>query len=192
MIAPYSADTLKTDLQDIPFICIFTDASNHKDIKIFPTLVRYFHPKAGINVKILDLVNLRGETAEIIYESLIDVLEKHNLKEKVVGFCADNANTNFGGVERAGYCNIFRKLQDGLKRPIVGVGCAAHITHNAIQTAADLLPVDVGHIVTKIYSYFYIYTVRVENLEDFCEDAVKQDILHFCLQLKGSYKCIHL
>ncbi|KAL0901818.1 hypothetical protein ABMA27_006985 [Loxostege sticticalis] len=174
VIEPYSADVLKTELNDVPFICIYTDASNHKDIKIFPTLVRYFHPTTGINVKILDLVNLPGETAEMIYVSLMETLEKHNLKDKVIGFCADNANTNFGGVERSGQCNVFRKLQEGLGRQIVGVGCAAHIAHNAIQTAADLLPVDVEHIVTKIYSYFYIYTVRVENLKEFCEEAEMQ------------------
>lgn len=174
VIAPYSLDTLQTELNDVPFICISTDASNHKDLKIFPMLVRYFHPTTGINVKILDLVNLPGETAVIIYDSLMQILEKHNLKEKVVGFCADNANTNFGGVQREGQCNVFRKLEEGLGRQLVGVGCAAHIAHNAIQTAADLLPVDVEHIVTKIYSYFYIYTVRVENLKDFCEEAEMQ------------------
>lgn len=33
---------------------------------------------------------------------------------------------------------------------------------------------DVEHIVTKIYSYFYLYTVRVETLKDFCEEAEMQ------------------
>lgn len=51
VIAPYSSDILKTELQDDPFICIYTDASNHKDIKIFPTLVRYFHPKPALMLK---------------------------------------------------------------------------------------------------------------------------------------------
>lgn len=171
VIAPYSLSVLKAELNEVPFVCIYTDASNHKDIKVFSTLVRYFHPSTGINVKVLDLVNLPGETAEVIYESLMDILEKHNLKDKLIGFCADNANTNFGGVERGGQCNVFRKLQAGLGKPIVGVGCAAHIAHNAIQTAADLLPVDIEQIITKIYSYFYIYTVRVENLKDFCEEV---------------------
>lgn len=58
-----------------------------------------------------------------------------------------------------------------MNRNIIGVGCAAHILHNTIQTASDLLPADVENITAKIYSYFYIYTVRVESLKDFCESA---------------------
>ncbi|KAJ8893053.1 hypothetical protein PR048_005634 [Dryococelus australis] len=49
-----------------------------------------------------------------VYDSLMDILEKHNLKEKVIIFCADNTNTNFGGVQREGQCNAFFKLQQGL------------------------------------------------------------------------------
>lgn len=111
------------------------------------------------------------------------------------------SNTNFGGVERSGQCNVFKKLQEGLGRQIIGVGCAAHIAHNAIQTVAGLLPVDVKHIVKKIYSYFYIYTVRVENLKDFCEEAEMQykrmlgysktRWLALSPALRESYKCIH-
>jgi hypothetical protein len=48
------------------------------------------------------------------------------------------------------------------------VGCSALIIHNTVQTATDVLPVDIGGVVSKIYSYFYMYTVRVENLEEFC------------------------
>jgi hypothetical protein len=33
---------------------------------------------------------------------------------------------------------------------------------------------DVEHIVTKIYSYFYLYTVRVETLKNICEEAEMQ------------------
>ncbi|KAJ8880714.1 hypothetical protein PR048_017184 [Dryococelus australis] len=135
VIAPYSSDNLKTELNDVPFICIVTDASNNKDITIFPTLVQYFHPTTGINIKILYLLNVPGETTVIIYDSLVGILEKHNLKEKVIGFCADNANINFGGVQHEGQCNVFFKLQENLGR-----NCAAISAHNTIHTAADLLP----------------------------------------------------
>jgi hypothetical protein len=49
------------------------------------------------------------------------------------------------------------------------VGCPAHIIHNTIQTAAAVLPVDIEGIVLKIYSYFYLYTHRVENYKEFYE-----------------------
>jgi hypothetical protein len=41
--------------------------------------------------------------------------------------------------------------------------------HNALQTSADVLPTDVEAIVNKIFQYFHIYTVRVEELKEFCD-----------------------
>ena len=56
-----------------------------------------------------------------------------------------------------------------LGRNIVGVGCGAHIVHNCIQTAVDVLPIEVESLVVKIYKYFHIYTVHVTQLEEFCK-----------------------
>lgn len=145
---------------------MFSDASNHKDIKLFPTLIRYFDPEFGVKVKILDFVSLPGETSELISESILEILKKNNICQKLVAYCADNANTNFGIVARKGKKNVFAKLKLHLGREIIGIDCAAHIVHNAIQTAADL-PSDIEGIIGKIYSHFYIYTVRVESLKEF-------------------------
>lgn len=73
-----------------------------------------------------------------------------------------------GGKDRKAKNNVFCKLNKVLDREVIGVGCAAHIVHNAIQRASDYLPVDVETIMMKIYLYFYIYTVRVETLKEFC------------------------
>jgi hypothetical protein len=86
-----------------------------------------------------------------------------------LGICADNTNSNFGGRRRHGTGNIFYKIKADLGKDLIGVGCAAHIINNSIQTAADCLPVDVMAFISKIYSYFYIYTVRVNELKEFCE-----------------------
>lgn len=66
---------------------------------------------------------------------------------------------------------LYTILRKDLNQSIIGVGCAAHIIHNDIQTDADLLPVDVENIVVKIYTYFLIYIVRVKMLKEFCETA---------------------
>jgi hypothetical protein len=55
-----------------------------------------------------------------------------------------------------------------LKINIRGIGCAAHILHSALQTSADILPVYEA-IVNKIFQYFHIYTIRVEELKEFCD-----------------------
>lgn len=38
-----------------------------------------------------------------------------------------------------------------------------------LQTAVDVLPIEVEALVVKIYKYFYIYTVRVTELKEFCD-----------------------
>lgn len=171
VLCPYIMNQVKTELKDANFVTVFTDASNHKDVKLFPLMIRYFVPLAGVKVKILDMQSLPGETAQTICKFLVDALQRHGLTEKVVGFCADNANTNFGGLKRRGRNNVFAIMQDDLGRKLLGIGCAAHIVHNAIQTAGDCLPIDVEAVIMKIYYYFYIYTVRVQSFTEFCDFA---------------------
>ena len=156
-------------LKESDYITIMTDASNHKDTKLFPILVRFFQPYEGVCIKILDFQSQPGETSDIIVKYLQENIEKHGLNEKVVAYCGDNTNCNFGGSSRHGRNNVYTKLNNYLGRELIGVGCNAHILHNAIKTACDCLPIDVEVIIVKIYSYFYIYTVRVESLKEFCE-----------------------
>jgi hypothetical protein len=52
---------------------------------------------------------------------------------------------------------------------LIGIGCPAHVLHNAVQTAADCLPIDLQLVIKKIYQHFHIYCVRVEELKSFCE-----------------------
>ncbi|KAF2887706.1 hypothetical protein ILUMI_18467, partial [Ignelater luminosus] len=171
VLAPFAFDALTQELETSHFVSIFSDASNHKDIKLFPTLVRYFNTQNEISIKIIDVTSAPGETAEIISNLLLKVLDQNNLRNKLVAYCADNANTNFGGVSKKGNKNVFNKLKQNVPQKLIGIGCAAHIIHNTIQTAADLLPTDVDSVINKIYSHFYIFTVRVESLKTFCEEA---------------------
>jgi hypothetical protein len=65
---------------------------------------------------------------------------------------------------------FFAKLKtSNLKMKIQGPGCTAHILHNALQTSVDILSIDVKAIVNKIFQYFHIYTVQLEELKDFCD-----------------------
>jgi hypothetical protein len=91
------------------------------------------------------------------------------LKKSWFCYTADNTNSNFGGVKRKWNENVFRKVQSDLYRPILGIGCSAHIVNNSVQTACDSLPLDIEVIVINIYKYFHIYAVRVMKLKEFCE-----------------------
>ena len=62
-------------------------------------------------------------------------------------------------------------MQQVLGRKLIGVNCAAHILNNCMKAATDCLPIDVEVITVKIFSFFYIYTVRVEKLKEICENV---------------------
>lgn len=64
---------------------------------------------------------------------------------------------------------------------MLGVGCPAHILHNAIHHGVDQFDMfDIESIILKIYNYFSIYTVRTESLKDFCEftDITYRELLY--------------
>jgi hypothetical protein len=145
------------------------DSSNISEVKLVPIVVRYFSVEEGIQVKLLNFDEVSGETAQILTQYLLQCVKKYKLEEKLVCYTADNTNSNFGGVKRKGNENVFRKVQSDLYRPILGIGCSAHIVHNSVQTACDSLPLDIEVIVIKIYKYFHIYAVRVTKLKEFCE-----------------------
>lgn len=170
VFAPHVKQLLHKELEKCHYVSIYTDASNHGNIKLFPVLVRFFDPLIGVRIRILDITSQPGETSEIISTLILDALKKYNLMGKVVCFCADNAKANFGGDTRGGTNNVFYRLKQKLPH-LVGVGCVAHIEHNALKFAADILPFDLECIVVKIYSHFYRNTVRATALKLFCEEA---------------------
>lgn len=171
VLAPHVLNELKGHLEKAKFVSIYIDASNHKALKLFPILVRYFDSVEGAQVKLLEIQSIPGETSDLICGYLLDVIKANKLTDKIVGFCSDNTNTNFGGAGRRGQNNVFFKVKQAINDDIIGIGCAAHIINNTIQTAADGLPIDVEAIIVKLYSHFYIYTVRVEQFKEFCEEA---------------------
>lgn len=168
VFAPYANGVLENELLERNFVSISTDASNRGNIKMMPVVVRYFIPTVGVRVKLLEFTSEKGETAVIISSMIKKIAEQNRLTEKIVGFCGDNCPTNFGSRERGGNNNVFYILKQW-KPTILGVGCAAHIVHNALKSACDRLPIDIECVVVKIYSHFYINTVRVEKLKSVCD-----------------------
>lgn len=156
VFAPFALTELTHELALARFVTVLTDASNHGNLKMLPVLVRYFLPTTGIRVKILDFSTMPGETSEIIFQQVKDAIDKFQLQKKVIAFCGDNANTNFGGVLRRGQNNVFYKLSQ-LYPGLIGLGCAAHIAHNALRHSCDCMPFDVEYFVVKVYSHFYVH-----------------------------------
>lgn len=103
------------------------------------------------------------------------ILARHELKfENLTGFVADNTNSNFGGVEQRGTNNLFFRLRQQ-KQGLIGLGCPAHILHNAARIATDKMrifdrAIDIEAIVFKLSSYFKMSTKRSESLKEHCRE----------------------
>ena len=172
VLGPNSTNLICKELESCSFYSISTDASNHKNEKMFPLLIHYYS-KTGINIKLLKLGNLRGETSDVVVNFCIQVLKDLKIDiKKCIGFDGDNANVNFGGQRRRGINNVYNKLKVEIGADIEGIGCPAHILHNTLQTAADQLSCDVDQIIQKLFIYFSIYTVRTERLKVFCKYGI--------------------
>ena len=73
-------DELHQELDRINFVTVTTDASNMKEVKLVPIVVRYFLPKSGVKVKLLEFKSVTGETAEILSKYLLSVIDQTNLR----------------------------------------------------------------------------------------------------------------
>jgi len=62
-------------LKAVNFTTDLIDTSIHKNLKIVPILSWYFDPKTKVQIKVLEFINLKGETFEIL-SSYISL--KHN------------------------------------------------------------------------------------------------------------------
>ena len=102
----WCTDELYQELDRTNFVTVTIDASNLKEVKLVPIVVRYFLPENGVKVKLLELKSVPGETTERLRKYLPSILDQTKLKDKLIGFCADNCNTKFGGIKRRGQNNI--------------------------------------------------------------------------------------
>lgn len=172
VIAPHSVEVVHEALKEIQYCGVSTDGSNHGAVKIFPIIIQYFDwQKGGIQSKLIEVQDTPNETAETIAKYLNETLAKNNLSEKCIAFTGDNCNTNFGGIRRNEdgnnvFANLKRLLQN---KTLIGVGCPAHILNNCVHHGADTINVDIENILFKMYQYFHIYTVRTENLKEYCD-----------------------
>jgi hypothetical protein len=106
VLSPYILGEVTEDLNKMKSITVNSDASNKKDIKLFPIVVRYFLPNCGVQDKIIDFISLPGETCDLQCAMLNEVSDKFALQNIIVALCADNTNTNFGGCKRLGKNNV--------------------------------------------------------------------------------------
>lgn len=59
------SEELHEELNTSRFVCVTIDASNRRKIKLVPVIVRYFLPREGVKVKLLDLSQFLGKLLKL-------------------------------------------------------------------------------------------------------------------------------
>ena len=170
VLAPASVQCVLNDIEkhEIMYLGVSTDGSNHKSTKLFPIVIQYFDWKnGGMQSKLLDVRSLKDETSLTIAKEVKETLKKRRLFDKCISFTGDNCNTNFGGIHRKRGNNVFTHLKSEVPA-LVGVGCPAHILNNCLHHSVNQMSLDLESIIYKTYRHFSIYTVRTEQLKDYC------------------------
>lgn len=168
VLAPHTRVKTRQELEQVKFCSIHFDCSNHNEEKMLCVLVRFFLASKGMITRVLDIYSVPSETSEVLTEFIWRSVVKYNLQNKVVAICADNTNTNFGGVTRGGHNNVLERFCQKCQTPLFGIGCLCHIANNCIQYSVNkhissFCPID--SFLGNLYSYFNGQTVRLTQFK---------------------------
>lgn len=127
VLAPLSTTEFMNNFENIAFVSVSTDASNHGNIKLFPIIIQYFDYQAnGITSKLLEIETATNETSDTITGLIIKQLKKLNILSKYIAFSGDNCNKFRRKTTIRNKQRFFTKLKSHLQSNIVDVGCSAH------------------------------------------------------------------
>ncbi|CAG9768290.1 unnamed protein product [Ceutorhynchus assimilis] len=133
------------------FFSVQLDASNRKNVKLFPISVQMFTVEGGLQNFMLHFCENSDESADWMFNMVNNSLKELKLDwGQVSSLSADNTNSNYGA-HHSLFTNILAKNENILKR-----NCHAHLIHNCVKFSMDTLSLDVENLVLKIYSHFFV------------------------------------
>jgi hypothetical protein len=66
LLAPFAMQQILEELKIVKYISVMVDTSSHESLKLVSVLVRYFIPRKGVQTKVIEFYNLKGETADVL------------------------------------------------------------------------------------------------------------------------------
>lgn len=136
---------------NVLYYTLATDASNKGNKKMFPVILYFFHPKTGLNTKLIDFIEQSDESSSAIAESLYKALNDVAIDPtRIIAYSADNAAVNYGK-NNSVYVHLKQK-----NNYIFKGNCHCHILHNCARHASKLLEYDVETLILKVYAEFAI------------------------------------
>ncbi|XP_067133484.1 uncharacterized protein [Centruroides vittatus] len=170
ILGPLSTRKLLEDLEEIPYIGIAIDTSNHLAKNMLPIIIQYFDFKqGGIKNKIIDISFENDGSLNTISDIIINSLNKYELSSRCISFYDGNGITNFDRKIKQEYDTIYSRLRLHINNYIIGIGCPVHLLNKTIHRGCDSLSVDIEVFILKLFNYFSVYEVQTIHLKDFIE-----------------------
>jgi hypothetical protein len=161
-LGPHLQEELDADIGDTYFSISFDESTTKAVQKQLDVIVRYKSPSAGlILARFLDTVNLGHASGDKIATSLMDILQKHNLKlEKLIALGRDGPNVNK---------TVKRLIDENLKAlqlpATIDLGpCLLHTVQNAFRAGLAHIPV-VEDLILDLHSWFRLSAARREDFK---------------------------
>lgn len=152
VLAPYNIELILSFLiNNHVFFNISTSSNelNHSNKNMFPLTLRYFDLKDGVSNRLLDFYEDFNETAEIIKQTIVDILSKYKLDlAHLSAFSLDSANVSFGK-----FHSVY-KLLGKENEKILRVQCPAPHVYNIAKRGCDLLTWDIETFIMKVFGQF--------------------------------------
>lgn len=178
------------DLGKCTFSVIIDESTDITTTKVLAIAVKYYSETSySVKTRFLSMVDVKGETAQDLFDALNGALTKCGLNIKnVIGFAADTTNVMFG--ETSG---IVTKIRD-INPQCLFVKCVCHSIALAASYASKLLPRSIEQLVKEVYNYFGHSSKRQREFSEFQEftNTDKHKILrHYDIRWLSFHNCVN-
>lgn len=172
------------------FSIIIDESTDVSTTKVLAAATKYYSEKFQCpQTKFLCMIDLKGETAQDLFDSLNNALTERNLNlTNLIGFAADTTNVMFG--ERNSVVSKLREVNPNC----IFFKCMCHSTNLSVSYACKKLPRTIELFVKEVYTYFSHSSQRQRELAEFqkfVDTPTHRMLRHYDIRWLSLYECIH-
>ena len=161
---PYYKKAVVENVRTGPYSLLCDESNDRGDlVKLLTVLIRAYEPNNNqIRTRHLETVGISDLTADGIFKTLEEIIEKHGLTfSNVVSFASDTCSV-MKGVRNG----VIAKLRE--KKPkIIDIHCICHLVSLVVKAAVKTLPLKIDELL--IDYHFHHSVKRVISLNEYAD-----------------------
>lgn len=111
---------------------------------------------------LLEVHCVEFEICDIIVNFTIHIVQRFNIKAKMIWFCVHNTNTNCGKAQNQSNNNVLTKLGNYGAEMYLELVVCMHNSQLCVQRSCSAPPIKIEVALPKIYKRFYIFIRAAE------------------------------